>query len=347
MNKAQAAPVRRESIDNMQFLDETPLIIRLPRSVIKPDPNQVRKKERNQEKLAGIALTMRERQLQPIIVVETTDGYQIVVGEGRWLAAGINEEELGTEQYLDCVVIEETSVPKIRCMQIVENTMREDMDQLDIAESFQALIDEGFCADGKAVAAKTGFSEATVSVYLAVLNKASDEVKELVKTGKAKMDAARQVTKLAEIAPEKAAELIQGAQATGLLKRSDTSEALKKAQEAEKKDRPPKIKKEKSEQQTPPVQPELTVATPQDDSGTHPGPVIAGRPLVLEISVTIKDDSPDSDVFIKKMDIGNPKISINYVSAKPGYCFVQFGDNIDDIHEFSCGDIVISSILSI
>lgn len=217
--------IQRNAIAKMAYLDETPLIVRLPRAEMYPDPDQPRKR-RSQEKLEGLAQSMLTKQLQPCLVrqVAGRDGYMIVIGEGRWLGAGINEEKLQTPQFLDCILVDEENVGKIRLMQLMENIQREDMNELDIANGYRELIELGECPNGKAVAERMGVSAATVSVFLKVLD-APEPIKQLVEKGITKIDTARTLMMLAEINKARADALVQEALDTNMLKRSSVRDA--------------------------------------------------------------------------------------------------------------------------
>lgn len=217
--------IERNAIQKMAILDETPLIVRLSRAEMYPDPGQPRKK-RSQQKLEGLAQTMLVKQLQPCLVrqVDGRDGYMIVIGEGRWLAAGINEEKQKTEQYLDCILVDETNIGKIRAMQLVENLQREEMNEMHVARGYLELIELGECRTGKDVSNTTGVSEGTVSVYLKVA-RGPEEIQELVELGIATMDTARTLMMLAELNKERADALVQAGLDSGMLKRSSVRDA--------------------------------------------------------------------------------------------------------------------------
>ena len=345
--------IQRNSIANMAVLDETPLVVRLLRSEITPDQNQVRK-QRDMGKVRGIAMTMRVRQLQPILVIETTSGYQIVVGEGRWLAAGINEEELGIPQYLDCIIVDETTIGSIRTMQIVENLQREDMSQLDVAMGFQELIDIGVCKNAAEVAKQVGVSEATVSVYMSVLKKAPDEVKEMVRTGQAKMDAAKDITALAEIDPEAAKQVIADAKEKGKLERSVTRTALK-------------VGREKTGKSNDVSTPQTSIATVLEKSDTTPGNVeVKGsekskaiisqetattEPLpanAIRVFVAMKDSSKDFWKFGARVnDEGTATIAHDLVHSNIEMAWVRFGNKANSVGEFSCSDLIVQGVIAI
>lgn len=220
--------IERNAIKKMQYLDETPLIVRLRRAEIRPDPDQPRK-SRDPEKLKGLAQTMLVKQLQPILVRQVDSKpnepqYMIVVGEGRWLAAGINEEATSEEQYLDSILVDESNVGAIRSMQLIENLQREDMNELDVANGYRELIDLGYCKTGQDVAKQMGVSPATVSVFLKVLD-APVPVKQLVEKGITKIDTARTLMMLAELNQERADALVREANDSGVLKRSSVRDA--------------------------------------------------------------------------------------------------------------------------
>lgn len=344
--------IERNSIANMAALDDTPLVIRLLRSEIVPDPNQVRK-ERNMEIVKGIALTMRVRQIQPILVTEITNGYQIAVGEGRWLAAGINEEELGVPQHLDCIVVNDTNIGDIRTMQLVENIQREGMSQLDIANGFQELMDLGVCKTASDVAKMTGLSNATVSVYLSVLNKAPDEVKEMIRAGQAKMDAAKDIVDLSLIDPASAKKQIEIAKQSGKLKREVTRPALKESRE--------KIAKEQG------VPAQTSIATTPEKSNTEPGQVVVkgadesnavivkenskSEPVLaaaIRVYVAVKDDSKDFWTFGERVNNeGTAAIAADIVHANSEMAWVRFGNKANSIGEFRCSDLVVQGIVAI
>lgn len=346
--------IQRNAIKKMAHLDETPLVIRLPRSEIFPDPNQPRKKKRNPEKLHGLAQTMRVKQLQPILVTETTSGYQIIIGEGRWLAAGINEEELGEDQYLDCIVVDETNIGSIRTMQIVENMQREDMDQIDTAQAFQELIDLGVCKNASEVAKHVGVSPATVSVYLAVLNKAPEEVQSLVKSGAAKMDAAKDVVEMAKVNPERAQEIIETAKRTGKLERKVTREVL-----AEVRGKTPSGEKNSGG--------EGSVATPLEKGNVEPSNVVvtdAGeskkkldqervktKPIPAKsVRVLVEIKGSSKDVWSFNADVneyGAASLAQDMTHSTPGMLWVRFGTKGNHLGEFFCADLIICSVVAV
>jgi ParB family chromosome partitioning protein len=101
--------------------------------------------------------------LQPIVVTETIDGYQLVAGERRLRAAqaaGLDRIPAVVRQLADREQLE---------IALVENLQREDLDPLETADAYRQLIEDfGFSQD--AVAAKVGRARSTVANTLRLLD---------------------------------------------------------------------------------------------------------------------------------------------------------------------------------
>ena len=98
--------------------------------------------------------------------------YELVAGERRLRAA-----RMAGKLTIPAVVRELTDTQVLE-IQIVENLQREDLDPVEEAEGFQALIDKhGFTIDE--VAAKTGKSKAVIYGALKILNLGKEAVKAL------------------------------------------------------------------------------------------------------------------------------------------------------------------------
>jgi ParB family chromosome partitioning protein len=101
--------------------------------------------------------------LQPIVVTETIDGYQLVAGERRLRAAqaaGLDRVPAVVRQLADREQLE---------IALVENLQREDLDPLETADAYRQLIEEfGFSQD--AVAVKVGRARSTVANTLRLLD---------------------------------------------------------------------------------------------------------------------------------------------------------------------------------
>ena len=132
-------------------------------SRVQPNPHQPRKRF-DPEGLASLATSISEHGvLQPILVIETVDGYQLVAGERRLRAA----QAAGLER-IPAVVRQLADRDQLE-LALVENLQREDLDPLETAQAYRQLIDEfGFSQD--AVATRVGRARSTVANTLRLLD---------------------------------------------------------------------------------------------------------------------------------------------------------------------------------
>ncbi len=114
--------------------------------------------------------------IQPIIVRESTEGYEIVAGERRLKAA----KEIGMKKVP--VIIRQFNNLKTFEIALVENIQREDLNPIDQAFAFKRLVDE-FKLTHQELAEMTGKSRTFISNIVRLLN-LDDWVKENVATGK-------------------------------------------------------------------------------------------------------------------------------------------------------------------
>ena len=132
-------------------------------SKIEPNPYQPRT-EFNQEALEELAASLKLLGLiQPITVRPIENGrYQIISGERRFRASQI--AGLATIP----AYIRKTDDQGMLEMAIVENIQREDLDSIEVALSFQRLIEECNLTQ-EAMAERVGKKRATVTNYLRLL----------------------------------------------------------------------------------------------------------------------------------------------------------------------------------
>jgi ParB family transcriptional regulator, chromosome partitioning protein len=112
---------------------------RLPIGSLRPNPRNPRRAFSNAE-LDELAASLRERGIiQPIIaraVRGLADAYEIIAGERRWRAA----QRIGMHE-VPVVVIEATDSEALQ-IAIIENVQRTDLNALEEAEGYRALMDE-------------------------------------------------------------------------------------------------------------------------------------------------------------------------------------------------------------
>jgi len=139
-----------------------PVTIEIATSRIGPNPHQPRKRF-DPEGLATLTASITEHGiLQPILVTETLDGYQLVAGERRLRAA----QAAGLER-IPAVVRQLADREQLE-LALIENLQREDLDPLETADAYRQLIEEfGFSQDE--VALRVGRARSTVANTLRLL----------------------------------------------------------------------------------------------------------------------------------------------------------------------------------
>ena len=138
-------------------------ILRIPVDFIEPNPFQPRMSF-NQEALEELADSIRTLGLiQPITVRRKDDGrYQIISGERRFRACRLSGMDMVP------AYIRDTNDQGMLEMAIVENIQRENLDPIEIAMSYQRLIDECRLTQEQ-MAVRVGKKRASVTNYLRLL----------------------------------------------------------------------------------------------------------------------------------------------------------------------------------
>ncbi|MEA2675212.1 MAG: ParB family transcriptional regulator, chromosome partitioning protein [Chloroflexota bacterium] len=137
--------------------------IEIPLARIRGNPRQPRLRM-DEIALEGLAASIREHGvLQPILVTETIDGYQLVAGERRVRAsrlAGLERIPAIVRQLADRQQLE---------LALVENLQREDLDPIEAARGYRQLIDE-FAFTQEDLATRVGRARSTVANTLRLLD---------------------------------------------------------------------------------------------------------------------------------------------------------------------------------
>ncbi len=152
---------------------------RLPTDVLRPNARNPRRVFSDAE-LDDLAGSLRERGvIQPIVVRPVrglADGYEIVAGERRWRAA----QRAGLHE-VPVVVVEATDAEALQ-LAIIENVQRTDLNPLEEAEGYRALIEEHGNSQEE-IARIVGKSRSYVANTLRLL-KLPDAVKAHIHSGK-------------------------------------------------------------------------------------------------------------------------------------------------------------------
>jgi ParB family chromosome partitioning protein len=135
----------------------------IPIAAIRPNPQQPRRRFASAELETLTASIRAHGVLQPILVTETIDGYQLVAGERRVRAAAA----AGLER-IPAVIRQLDDQSQLE-LALVENLQREDLDPIEAANGFRRLIDE-FGFDHEQIAARVGRARSTVANTLRLLD---------------------------------------------------------------------------------------------------------------------------------------------------------------------------------
>lgn len=170
------------------LIPSTPGVNEVAVDSIVPNPRQPRQ-TLDPEALQELATSIREQGLvQPLVVTEAEEGYQLLVGERRWRAARLAGLDVVP------VVVRDVSPQQMLELALVENLQREDLNPLETASAYQQLVDE-FGLTQQQVADKVGKNRVTVTNTLRLL-KLPREVKEALLQGEITEGHARAMLRL-------------------------------------------------------------------------------------------------------------------------------------------------------
>ena len=129
---------------------------------IVPNPRQPRQ-ALDPQTLEELAASIREQGLvQPLVVTQAEEGYQLLVGERRWRAAKMAGLDIVP------VVVRDVTPQQMLELALVENLQREDLNPLEAAAAYQQLVEE-FGMTQQQVADKVGKNRVTVTNTLRLL----------------------------------------------------------------------------------------------------------------------------------------------------------------------------------
>lgn len=142
--------------------------------ITKVEPNRKQpRKNFNEDALQELSESIKQYGLlQPILVQDRKDHYEIVAGERRWRAAklaGLKEVP---------VIIREYTEQEIAEISLIENIQREDLNPIEEAQAYRRLLEE-FHLKQDEVAERVSKSRTAVTNSIRLL-KLSDEVQQMV-----------------------------------------------------------------------------------------------------------------------------------------------------------------------
>lgn len=154
---------------------EKPAEVRLKIHQIEPNREQPRKKF-DEEALQELSESIRQFGiLQPLIVQERKDYYEIIAGERRWRAAKL----VGLKEVP--VIIRKMSEQEIVEISLIENIQRENLNPMEEAAAYKRLLTE-FQLKQEEVAERVGKSRTAVTNSMRLL-KLDERVQQMVVEG--------------------------------------------------------------------------------------------------------------------------------------------------------------------
>jgi ParB family transcriptional regulator, chromosome partitioning protein len=167
----QAAPTQAPAT-----VDTRERVLRVPLARIKPSPLQPRK-DFTPESLQELAASIREQGIvQPLIVREKADHYELIAGERRWRAAqSLNLAEVP-------VIVRDADDRSVLELALIENLQRENLNPMEEAVGYSQLIEQ-FQLRQEDVATKVGKSRVAVANALRLL-KLAPELQAYVRDGR-------------------------------------------------------------------------------------------------------------------------------------------------------------------
>lgn len=139
---------------------------------IEPNKEQPRKLF-DEDKLEELSTSIKEHGIiQPLIVKKEEDYYVIVAGERRWRAArmaGLKEIP---------VLIQDYTTKEVMEISLVENIQREDLNAIEEAKAYEALINN-FSLTQEELAARVGKSRSAIANTLRLLQ-LDESIQELI-----------------------------------------------------------------------------------------------------------------------------------------------------------------------
>ena len=140
---------------------------------IKPNFLQPRK-EFDDESIAELSASIKEKGiLQPLVVRQTVNGYEIIAGERRWRAA----QRAGITRVP--VIIKDVSDREVLELALIENLQREDLNPIEEANAYQNLIEE-FGLTHEEVSSRIGKDRSTITNQLRLLKLPEDAKSALI-----------------------------------------------------------------------------------------------------------------------------------------------------------------------
>ena len=167
----------------------TPLLI--PIDSIRPNPHQPRRTI-NDASIAELAASMKSSGIiQPLVVRRTADGFELIAGQRRWRAA-----KLAGMTEVPAFARDVDSYAQAQ-MALVENIQREDLNPIERAQAYRALMDQLGLTQAE-LATRMGEDRSSIANYLRLLD-LTESVRALLRDGRLSLGHAKLLAGIADI----------------------------------------------------------------------------------------------------------------------------------------------------
>lgn len=205
LGKGLGALISKRVATPAPLAEEGERIQSLPLGRISPSPLQPRV-HFPADQLRELVESIRERGIiQPLIVREGAEGYELIAGERRWRAA----KELGLKEAP--VIVRKASDREVLELALIENLQREGLNPIEEASAYQRLHKE-FRLTQDEISRQVGKSRASVANAMRLLD-LTEEVQGLLKHGQLSVGHAKVLLSLksAEEQAWLASQIVRGA----------------------------------------------------------------------------------------------------------------------------------------
>ncbi|MDQ1911179.1 ParB/RepB/Spo0J family partition protein [Paenibacillus sp. GD4] len=169
-------------------INEDDKVVEIPLSQLRANPYQPRR-HFDEESIQELATSIKEHGvIQPIIVRSVLKGYEIIAGERRYRASQVCS--LPTIP----AVVKKFTDQQVMEIALIENIQREDLNAMEVAAAYQALIDQ-FSLTQEELSVKVGKSRSHIANFLRLLQ-LPEEVKQYVSRGTLSMGHAKAIAGL-------------------------------------------------------------------------------------------------------------------------------------------------------
>jgi ParB family chromosome partitioning protein len=164
-------------------------LINLSIEKIKSNPYQPRTKM-NEDKLSDLTASIKEKGIiQPVVVRQMGDQFELVAGERRFVEA----QKLGWEK-IPAIIVGGLSKEEMLELSLIENLQREDLNPIDTGEGYRRLLEECHLSQQQ-LAQKVGKDRSSVANTLRLLG-LPEEVKKFISSGELSEGHARAILSL-------------------------------------------------------------------------------------------------------------------------------------------------------